>query len=61
LNGVAIAGDDAKIARLNAQLDKVTLTATAAMGDLAKVTAVLGAVTAIASIVDGVLGIVAKA
>jgi hypothetical protein len=61
LQGAAIAADDAKLAGLNAQLDKVTHAASAALGDLQKVEAVLADVAAIAGIVDGIIGIVSKA
>ena len=58
LEGAAIAADDAKIATLNAQIDKVTQAASAAMAVLSKVVDVLTEVAKIAAIVDSILGVV---
>jgi chromosome segregation ATPase len=60
LNHAAIAVDDARLATLNAQLDKVTQAATAAEADLGKLQTVLDDAAAAAKLIDTIAGIVTK-
>jgi hypothetical protein len=61
LRALAIDDDDAQIIAINKRLDAVTASATAAQGDLSKMTDVLSNILLAAKLLDSIIALIPKA